>query len=114
MGSEQEAVFRCRHRSTGAIIGWRVNETAVEIFSDITPYSIRENGSIIYMLTIPVKSEYNETEVVCVALFYDGSQPEETPFVKLYIMEGKLEFIQGEKLTVACLPFAIIIIMREH
>ena len=73
------AVHRCRHTSQEAIIGWRVNASSPGLFPDITTGSINENGALVYTLTIPARSEYNGTVVVCVALFTDGTPPESTP-----------------------------------
>ena len=85
--SQTEAVFRCQHQSAD-VISWRVNGSSVRQFPDITTGSINENGAIVYTLTIPARSEYNGTEVVCLALFIDGSPSEVTPTVILNIITG--------------------------
>ena len=75
----EPAVFRCRHVSVEAIIGWRVNGSSPAHFPDIELSTIRENGVIVYTLSIPASSEYNETEVIGEAFFRNGSLPESTP-----------------------------------
>ena len=75
----EQAVCRCRHRSPDAIIGWRVNGSSLGQFPDITTGSINENGSLVYTLTIPARSDYSGMVVVCLALFTDGSPTESTP-----------------------------------
>ena len=82
------AVFRCRHTSVETFIFWRVNGSAVGLLPDITTGSISENGAVVYTLTIPARSEYNGTEVVCVAAFLDGSPTESTPPATLQIITG--------------------------
>lgn len=67
-------MLRCRHTSPGTIIGWRMNVLSpVSAFPDITTGFIIENGTVVYTLSIPARSEYNGTEVVCLAVFRDGS-----------------------------------------
>ena len=89
LGSVKEvAVFRCQHHSPDPYISWRVNGTSIRHFPDIIEGSIRENGTeVTNTLTIPARSEYNGTEVVCLAFSDDGSR-EETPPAKLYVMRG--------------------------
>ena len=88
IGSETEAVFRCQHQSLEANIVWSVNRSLVGLFPDITPGFIRENGSLVSTLTIPARSKYNGTEVMCGALFINGSLPAVTPPVTLTIIAG--------------------------
>ena len=90
IGSETKAVFRCQHHDQSVFIGWRVNDSSLEQFPNITTSSITENGARVSMLTIPARSEYNGTEVVCVATFLDGSPPEITPPAMLIIVAGLL------------------------
>ena len=73
-GTQQEVMFRCRHQRTDAVIGWRLNGLPHGHYPGVLDGSIREiNNTLVYTLTIPVRSEYNGTEVVCLALFSDGS-----------------------------------------
>ena len=91
IGSETKAVFRCRHQSAAdTFIGWRVNDSSLEQFPNITTNSVSEKGAIVSMLIIPARSEYNGMEVVCVATFLDGSPPEITPPATLTIIAGLL------------------------
>ena len=81
----EESVFRCRHL-TANLIDWRVNGSLVgqNPPPDITPGTVRDDDdSLVNTLTIIAHPEYNGTEVVCVAVFYDGSQPELSPAVVL-------------------------------
>ena len=89
IGSETKAVFRCRHDQS-AFIAWRVNDSSLEQFPNITTSSVSENGARVSILTIPARSEYNGTEVVCVAVFLGGSPPEITPPAVLTIVAGLL------------------------
>ena len=87
------AVHRCCHTSQEAIIGWRVNGSSPRLFPDITSGSIIENGTLVYTLTIPARSEYNGTEVQCVAAFFDGSPTELTPPATVTFSAGVLDRI---------------------
>ena len=64
----EPAVFKCRHMSVDAIIGWRVNNFSVGQFPNISGGFINDDGISVNTLVIPARSEYNGTEVVCVAL----------------------------------------------
>ena len=80
-----EAEFRCRH-PTADIIGWSVNGSLVgrNLPREITPSTTRDiDGRLVNTLTITAQPEYNGTEVVCVALFVDGSPAEQTEPVTL-------------------------------
>ena len=84
--SEDEGVFKCRHHSLDHDINWRVNGSTVTSFAGIILRgSVRENGSLVDTLTIPARSEYNETEVVCLVGFL------ETLTAKLFVMRGGSE-----------------------
>ena len=90
--SDSEAVFKCSYQSSpvcvNVSINWKINEEFVGLFPDITRSSIIENGTLVYTLTIPAGSEYNRTEVVCLAFF--GNKYEETPPVFLTIYAAPL------------------------
>ena len=87
-GSETNAVFRCQHQSLEAIIDWRVNGLPRRRFPNITISAISENGIIVDLMVIPARVEYNGTEVECVAIFMNGSQPKVTPPATLTIIAG--------------------------
>ena len=91
LGSKIQVMCRCRHMSPEAVIGWRVNGSSVGQFPNITTSSNDENGARVYSLTIPARSEYNMTEVVCQALFTDGSPTESTPPATLIFTAGLFE-----------------------
>ena len=96
LGREDKAVFRCRHLSSEAIIGWRVNGSPPGHgqFSIVTPSSVSENSNLVYTLTIPARIEYNGTEVVCLAISLDGPLDlESTPPVALVIRTGLSEVL---------------------
>ena len=73
-GVEREAVFRCRHQRIDAVISWQMNGSSSRLYPDIMDGFIRDiNGARVDTLTIPAIPEYNGTEIVCVANFFDGS-----------------------------------------
>ena len=83
----QRAVFQCIH-STADTIGWRVNDTAL---STLNKSSISSSGisylpdnSIQSILVIDALSEYNNTSIMCVALFI-GFSPQSSTQVMLLI-----------------------------
>ena len=88
LGSVELAVCRCRHTLQEAIIGWRINGLPADMFPDIVVGSLRENGNLVHTLSIPARSEYNGTIVVCVALFTNGSPPESTPPASVIFYAG--------------------------
>ena len=93
-----EAVFKCWHRSLDRDINWRVNGTFYRNFPDITRGSIKENGRIVTdTLMIPARSEFNGTEVVCLATA-NGFNEETFP--------AKLLIMKGQSLYSICIIFA--------
>ena len=81
VGVGQEAVFRC-HNPDASAIGWVLNGSAVR--SENPPPGITPGiAGGVNTLTIVAKSNYNETEVVCVAFSRSGST--ETTSVSLLI-----------------------------
>ena len=74
-----EAVFTCQH-ANATFIRWKINGSFVKNPSiDVTPDTIRnENGTLVDTLTIIARAEYNQTTVVCVAQFDDGTPNEES------------------------------------
>ena len=88
VSENQNALFRCRHERTDAIISWLVNGNLSTRYSDVIAGSIRENnGTFVDTLTIPTIPVYNGTEVVCVATVIsdDDSTSEKAPPVMLII-----------------------------
>ena len=84
-----QATFRCQHESP-ATIGWRVNGTSINQLPnrDIIPGNVHNNcGQLVNNLSIVTIPEYNGTEVVCVAIFSNGSS-EASPKAVLIIQEG--------------------------
>ena len=83
------AVFQCCHSSMDVSISWTINGSPVNLFPDFNRGStINENGDTVHTLTIPARSEYNGTEVVCLAFFTDRSPTESTPPVTLTVLPG--------------------------
>ena len=78
-GVEMDAVFRCRHQHIDAGISWLINGSfSVILYPDVVDGFIRDsNGTRTDTLTIPAIPEYNGTEVVCEATFFN-----ESPIVK--------------------------------
>ena len=84
-----QATFRCRHQ-TPSTIGWRVNGTSINKLpnQDIIPGIVRTDcGQFVDNLSIVSLLEYNGTEIVCVAIFSNGSS-EVTPKAVLIMREG--------------------------
>ena len=77
VGIGQKAVFRCRNPTANAI-GWIWNGS--EVMVDSPPPGITLGSNT---LTIVAQSNYNETEVVCVAFSSSGSV--ETTPIRLLI-----------------------------
>lgn len=85
----EEAVFKCGHQSTHAHINWRVNSTPVQNFPEFKLGISRPDGTsriLVHTLTIPAQPEYNGMEVLCLALFTNGSPTEEIPPVTLTVV----------------------------
>ena len=78
VGVGQEAVFSCLD-PTAFTYGWIWNRS--EVRAPDPPSGIKLNNNI---LTIVAQSNYNETEVVCVAFFNSGEPMRTTP-VRLLI-----------------------------
>ena len=95
VGVEQQAVFRCHHPST-TFISWKVNETITVLEGVSGPPGITAgrtldgSGNVIdFTLTIVAQSNYNETQVKCIATFSGNQNPnEETRSISLSI-QGK-------------------------
>ena len=86
-GVEMDAVFRCRHQRLDVQIGWPINGSSSTLYHDVVDSFIRDsNGTRVDTLTIPAIPEYNGTEIVCVATFFDGSPDETTPPADLIII----------------------------
>ena len=89
-GLQREAVFRCRHQHIDTVIGWQINRSTSRLYPDVVDSFIYDsNGTRVDTLTIPAIPEYNGTEVVCVANFFDGSPREVTP-PAVFIVIGML------------------------
>ena len=86
-GGEMDAVFRCRHQRIDARISWQINRSISVLYPDVVDDFIQDsNGTCIDTLTILAIPEYNGTEVVCEATFFDGSPNEVTPAADLIII----------------------------
>ena len=75
--SESIATFYCQHNRAEAAIGWLVNGTAlsqldatVNVTHSRTPLP---GSTTLNTLMFPARLEYNETSIVCLAVFFDGS-----------------------------------------
>ena len=87
------AVFRCRHQRIEAGISWLINGSSSRLYRDVMDDFIRESsGTHVDTLTIPAIPEYNGSEVVCEATFFDESlRREVTPPANL-ILIGMLAY----------------------
>ena len=86
---EQEtAVFYCQHLTSDGI-NWRVNGQSLNILNSPNIISSSDNpqsnGIKVYSLSIRILSEFNQSTVVCVATFFDGSPSQFTSPVTLLI-----------------------------
>ena len=111
-GVEMDAVFRCHHQRIDAGISWLINGLLSSVYPDVVDSFIRDSsGMRVDTLTIPAISEYNETEIVCVATFIDGSPHEVTPPADLIIM-GMLAY-RVFLLDVFFIVLTLLIVTRE-
>ena len=87
----RDVTFRCRH-PRAEIIRWRVNGELISLSnppSNITPSTTRDdNNNVVFTLTIVTRLEYNQTMVVCVARFDDGSPDVTTEAALLTVIDG--------------------------
>ena len=77
--SDDFAVFNCQH-DTADIVSWEVNGTSltyldinITISVHLLPY-----GAPLHRLKIPIDREYNQTAIVCLAIFLSGAAPQMT------------------------------------
>ena len=88
IGTDEEAVFRCSHE-TAEIIIWLINGEHFQSgqFPGVVTDSVNESGTKVHTLSIPATSDYNETEVMCLATFLDAL-PDKSPPVLLTLIAG--------------------------
>ena len=84
-----EAVFRCRH-AAAEIIGWDINGTSLGRFHplNISSSSVSDstNDALLHTLTVAALEAYNNTNVSCVAIFFDSQiLTEQTPNATLVV-----------------------------
>lgn len=86
-----DATFRCRHPNADTI-RWRVNDDLISLINPppyITPSTTRDNNNnVVFTLTIEARLEYNQTRVICVARFDNGSSDETTEAALLTTIYG--------------------------
>ena len=71
------ATFQCQHSLCDAVF-WQVNGASLNRanFPNIsTATSIHKGNAVAHILSIGTLLKYNQTTVVCVALFFDGTPP---------------------------------------
>ena len=86
---EQEtATFYCQHSNSDGI-NWRVDGLSLNVLNSPNIHSSSSNpqinGAKLYSLSIKTVSEFNQSNVVCVAVFFDESPSQYTPPVTLLI-----------------------------
>ena len=81
-----EAEFTCQHPMAHSI-GWKLNGRGLlgSSFENVSAVTISVSNGILNTLTIAALSQYNLTQVECVALFFDGSEIMESDVVNLNI-----------------------------
>ena len=97
--SVELVVFRCRHTSSGTVVGWLVNGTPIEWFPDIRPGSISMNAVPMYSGMVSVYTTVPEVE--CVSVFVDGPPTETTPLATL-IITGLIMMMQVQSHSTSC------------
>ena len=92
VGTGEQAEFSCLH-STTDVIAWKVNGTVV-IDSNPPPnittgMTTDEKGNVAtHTMTIVAQSNYNETEIVCVAAYVGDIMPEEETAPVILLVQG--------------------------
>ena len=85
----------CNHSQTDRIL-WRVNGSALdfEIFPEniTTGIICHPDGGQVHTLTIRGHPEHNGTTIQCLAVFFDGSHPDESPTVT-FLIQGQFPAI---------------------
>ena len=83
------AEFRCQHQTADDII-WTVNGISTNQLQDpdIVASSRTENGATVQILSIPALPVYNNTDVVCIAIFFSSLPPESSPPATLTVLPG--------------------------
>ena len=67
-------------------ISWQINGSSSRLYRDVVDGFIQDsNGTLVDTLTVPAIPEYNGTEIIRVATFFDGSPNEVTPPAHLII-----------------------------
>ena len=79
-----EAVFRCQHRSSNAIV-WTVNGTSISSHNISTLTVPVGDGRFASFLSIATLPGFNNTTIECGAVFFDSSPVLFTPPVTLLI-----------------------------
>ena len=85
-----EVMFRCRH-PTAEIIGWDINGTALgqlRSLQNISSGSHSTADGVVHTLTILALEAYNNTEVSCVAAFFDSQYPVERTSNVVLVVQG--------------------------
>ena len=83
------AEFRCQH-TTAYSITWTINGTSTKQLQapDIVTSSRSENGATVQILSIPALQVYNNTNVVCIAVFLNPLTSESSPPATLTVLPG--------------------------
>ena len=91
---ETTATFRCCHESRGRL-DWLINGSDFRQFPDLNPSLgfLRDNGTVVEMLSIIVTPEHNSTKIACVAMV-DGA-PVVSPNATLTIILGLLHSVHS-------------------
>lgn len=74
--ASRHVVFSCQH-STADIIFWLVNGRTPNYFPNIThcEFTVADSEITLHQLKIPATEIYNNTEVICQAIFLNSAQP---------------------------------------
>ena len=83
---EMEAIFHCQHTEAD-VIGWTLNGISLLDLSldGVSAHTASVAGGVHNTLTIVAHPQYNNTQIKCVALHFDGSPIMVTDYVIMSI-----------------------------
>lgn len=93
------ATFTCQH-DTADIVSWLVNQTTLSYLDANITTSLQPlpNAAPLHKLNIPARQQYNMTQVICLAIFFDGREQERSDPPSYLIFQGNLV-----KLIITCI-----------
>ena len=83
-----KAIFRCQHNTAEVIAEWNINGTSLvnNQLHNISLTNVTMADRVVHVLTIEALEVYNNTNVSCVASFFNSQHPvEQTPNASIVI-----------------------------